>query len=388
MKPIIPLNELKIRNLQPKPKIYKVFDGGGLYLEVLPSGTKVWRLKHKVNNKDTRTNLGKYPIVSLKTARESAAKLKSGIIEPVTNLYTVKELCGDWAKQFEGSVTLKTWKRKQYYINKCIIPQIGIMDVKSLTAGIILEKVLKPIDEKGIQETAHKLKITISQILRFGVATGKVERDYTLDLRGVLSPIRVKHYPTILDKYKIGRLILDIKHYSGSPIVSYALKILPYLFVRPGELRHAEWVEIDFKDKIWRISADKMKLKRQHLVPLSNQVIIMLEELKEISGNGQYLFPGSRTKIRPISDAAINAALRYLGYNQDEMTGHGFRAMASTLLNEMGYNSDWIERQLAHVETNGVRAAYNHADYLPERRKMMQYWADFLDKLAADALIR
>ncbi|MDR3203125.1 MAG: site-specific integrase [Deltaproteobacteria bacterium] len=252
-----------------------------------------------------------------------------------------------------------------------------------LNPKIILAELLRPIEDAGFNETAHQVQSIIGRILRYAVACGYCERDSTQDLKGALAPVVVKHRPTIVDKTKIGRLITDIHSYQGSVSVTFALRVLPYVFVRPGELRHAQWHEIDLEAALWTIPAEKMKMRSRHLVPLSTQVVSILTELKKNTGPDGFLFPGARTKCKPISDVAINAALGYLGYARDEICGHGFRAMASTLLNEMGFASDWIERQLAHCERNNVRAAYNHAEYLPERRKMMQQWADFLDSLRA-----
>jgi integrase len=390
MKLVLPLTNLRVRNLKAKATRYKVFDGAGLFLEVMISGTKSWRLKYYAEGKEKVETLGNWPDITVKQAREKAVTFKKQLASGghPSELCTVDKLCQDWGERFLKTLSFKDAKRKTYFIERYILPAIGNLAVSELTPALILNQVLRPIEENGTIETAHKVKFLLSQILRYGVATEQAPRDFTVDLKGALTTKKVQHRPTILDKDKIGRLILDTKHYSGSPAVTYALRILLYVFVRPGELRYAEWSEINLDEKVWRIPAEKMKMRAQHLVPLSDQVIAMLTELKEHTGKGRYLFPGSRTKVNTISDAAINAALRYLGYQREEICGHGFRSMASTLLNEMGYSSDWIERQLAHSEQNSVRAAYNHAEYLPERRKMMQVWADFLDDLARKALSR
>jgi integrase len=246
---------------------------------------------------------------------------------------------------------------------------------------MILELVLRPLEKRGILETVHRVKSLLNQIFQYGLACGQIERNPISDLTGAIPyPVSV-HRATILIPEKIGRLLNNIQEYTGAASVYYALNILPYVFVRPGELRNATWDEINFEEKIWRIPAPRMKMRSAHLVPLADQVIKLLTELRVYTGKDKYLFPGARTRTKPISDVTINAALRYLGYEKHEITGHGFRAMASTLLNEQGFNSDWIERQLAHCEKNGVRAAYNHANYLKERISMMQAWADYLDKL-------
>jgi integrase len=245
----------------------------------------------------------------------------------------------------------------------------------------ILNNILRPVEDSGAVYSAHRLMEVLGQILMFRVASGLAERDGTQDLAGALVPFVVKHRATVVDKKKVALLMANIRNYPGSPVVAYALRVLPYFFVRPGELRHAEWEEIDLGERIRRIPAGKMKTRSPHLVPLSAQVAGWMGELKENTGKGKYLFPGARANDRPMSDVAVLAALRYLGYGRKEICAHGFRAMASTMLNEMGYNPDWVERQLAHSELNGVRAAYNHAEHLPERRKMTQEWADFLDSL-------
>ena len=387
MKPILPLTELKLRNSQAKSKTYKIFDGNGLYLEVLPSGTKSWRLVLRIDGKEKRITLGRWPDMGLKAARDGAAKRRNGEVEKKAEM-TVNELCESWMTVYLSRVSKKEAARKRYFVKNYIAPPIGELPLGKLTPPLILGKVLRPVEALGYLESAHRVKSVMSQILRYGVGEGFVERDFTLDLRGCLAPVAVTHRAAIFDQKKIGRLLMDIKEYMGTPSVAYALRILPYVFTRPGELRRAEWSEIDFDERVWRIPAEKMKMRSQHLVPLSDQVAAWMLELREHTGGGRLLFPGVRSIDKPISDVTINAALRYLGYGKDQITGHGFRAMASTLLNERGYNSDWIERQLAHVERNGVRAAYNHADYLPERRKMMQDWADLLDSLALDVSFR
>jgi integrase len=378
------LTELKIRNSLPKDKRYKLFDGDGLYLEVLPSGAKSWRTLVRADGKESRPTLGRWPETSLKRARELSRELKLKPPDEAPSR-TFGALSREWLAKFGDAVTPKERRRKVFLLERNILPAIGDSAVSDLNAVMLLERVFKPCEATGHYETLKRLKTLVSQVLRYGVAGGEVESDFTSDLRGALKSPVAMHRATILDKAKIGRLLDDIRHYTGTPSVSYALRILPYVFVRPGELRNAEWSEFDFGERLWRIPAEKMKMRSRHLVPLSDQVLASLEELREFTGDGKYLFPGPRTRVKPITDMAVNAALRYLGYGGDEICGHGFRAMASTLLNEMGNNSDWIERQLAHSERSGVRAAYNHAEWLPERRKMMQDWADFLDGLMAAA---
>ena len=242
--------------------------------------------------------------------------------------------------------------------------------------------VLRRIEARGAIETAHRELSTCGQIFRYGVANGYCDRDIATDLRGALKPVVHTHHPSITDQDGVADLLRRIDEYQGGNVVRCALRLAPLFFVRPGELRHAEWSEFNIERQEWRIPSEKMKARVLHIVPLSKQALTILEnELRPITGAERYLFPGRRGSARPMSENTVNAALRYMGYEKDEMTGHGFRSMASTLLNELGYNRDWIERQLAHGERNEVRSAYNYAEYLPERRKMMQEWADYLDEL-------
>ena len=222
---------------------------------------------------------------------------------------------------------------------------------------------------------------------RYAVATGRAERDPSADLRGSLPPVNERHHASITEPRKIGELLRAIEGYTGSLATRCALLLAPLTFVRPGELRHAEWSEFDLANAEWRIPAEKMKMRAQHIVPLSSQAVAILNELQLLTGVGSYVFPGARTNGRPMSENTVNAALRRLGYSNDDMTGHGFRSMASTLLNEQGWNRDAIERQLAHAERDSVRAAYNYAEHLPERRNMMQAWANYLDGLKTGATV-
>lgn len=384
MKVAQPLTETRIRNLRPESSKKKmVADGNGLYIDVLPSGRKTWRLRRQDGGANTTVSLGAWPEVSLKEAREKARALR--LDAGKANEMTIGELCEEWRKKHRSAVTEKEANRHAHFIDAYVVPAIGEVPVNALKPLTVLNKVLRPIEEMGYYETAHRVKGMLSRVFRYGVLLDVAERDLTQDLKGSLAPIRHSHRPTITSDAEVGRLMLAIKSYTGSPAVTYALRILPYVFTRPGELRRAEWDEIDLADKMWRIPAEKMKMRSPHMVPLSDQVAAMMARLREHTGGGRLLFPGSRSSAKPISDMAINAALRYLGYEQGEICGHGFRGMASTMLNERGYSPDWIERQLAHSERGGVRAAYNHAQWLPERRKMMQDWADLLDRLADNA---
>ncbi|MDR2198967.1 MAG: site-specific integrase [Deltaproteobacteria bacterium] len=281
--------------------------------------------------------------------------------------------------------TEKNTNRYRYYLDTYILPKLGLFSMEEITSKFILDEVLRPLETKDLIDTARRVKGVISNVFQYAITLSEIQHNPASDLGGLLKIKKTKHRATILDPLEIGRLLDDIASYNGTPSVEFALKILPYVFTRPGELRNVEWTEIDFIKKVWIIPAAKMKMRSQHCVPLSRQVLFLFEELKKYTGNGKYLFPG-RAANKPISDVTLIAALRYLGYSSERICPHGFRALASTTLNELGYNSDWIERQLAHCERSGVRAAYNHADYLKERTRMMQEWADHLDKLCQDYL--
>ena len=261
-----------------------------------------------------------------------------------------------------------------------IFPLIGTRTVGNINAPELLET-LRRIEARGAIDTAHRALQTCGQIFRYAIATGRAERDIAADLRDALPPVKAASFASITEPNAIGALLRDIDAYPGNLVVRAALQIAPYVFVRPGELRRAEWAEFNLDAAEWRIPAEKMKMKEMHIVPLARQVVTILEDLRQYTGGSLYLFPSLRANSAPISDVALLAALRRMGYGKEEMTVHGFRSMASTLLNEQGYNRDWIERQLAHGERNSVRAAYNYAQYLPERRRMMQEWADYLDGL-------
>ena len=267
-----------------------------------------------------------------------------------------------------------------YRLNTYIFPSIGKRHIARLEAQDILA-IVKPIEAKGNNETSRRVLQIINQVFRYAVIRGKAKHNITADLHGALSPRKVTHRAAVLEKEKVGQLLGAIDDYAGYFPLVCALKLAPMLFVRPTELRCATWQEFDLDAGEWRIPSERMKMRRTHIVPLSHQALTILRELKKFSGDGHYLFPSTRTETRPISDATMLNALRRMGYQKQEMSVHGFRSIASTLLNELGYNRDWIERQLAHGDSNGVRAAYNYAEYLPERKKMMQEWSDYLDGL-------
>ena len=389
------LTDRAIVNLKATGKIHKHFDGGGLYVHVSPTGGKLWRLFYRFNGKTKLVSFGSSPAVSLKAAREHRDRAKELLAQGIDPGEYKKEARQNEAALFENTfdAVAHEWFMKlqtrctpgyakivKSRMERHLFPAIGkrpIAEIKPLE----LLTALRPVEAQGALETVHRLLQICGSVFRYAVATGKVERAITSDLRGALTPRKVRHHSTITEPRKVGALLRAIDSYQGQFTVACALKLAPLVFVRPSELRCAEWGEFNFDAAEWRIPAERMKMRVQHIVPLAKQTLDILNALRPVTGTGKYLFPSMRTQDRPISNNTINAALRRLGYDKDEMTGHGFRSMASTLLNEQGWNRDAIERQLAHGERNGVRAAYNFAEFLPERRKMMRAWANYLDKL-------
>lgn len=388
------LTEKAVAQAKPQEKIYRMYDQAGtnFCLEVTPAGGKRWRLRYRHQGKEKMMSLGTYPLVTLKEARERAWAARKEIergVDPVQKkkaatdgAVTFRRIAREWWEKFMeprgGKYPGEVWRR----IEREALPFIGDMPLGKITAPDILE-ILRRVEARGVVETAHKIKNFISQVLRYGIACGLIHHNPARDLNGALAPRSRATRPAIIDPKAAGELMRKIKGYER-PIIRCGLVLAALTFVRPGELRHAEWSEVDLQNAEWRIPAEKMKMKRPHIVPLARQAIEVLQDLKQFTGEGKYLFPSVRTGARPMSDGTINAALRALGYAKNEMTGHGFRAMATSLLSEQGWGTDAIERQLAHVEANSVRAAYHRSEHLEERRKMMQAWADYLDKLASE----
>ncbi|HMM38187.1 MAG TPA: integrase arm-type DNA-binding domain-containing protein [Desulfovibrio sp.] len=391
------LTNTAIRNAKPGPKPQRLFDGGGMYLEISPAGGKLWRLKFRFGGKEKRLALGAYPAVGLADARdkaEAARKLLAQGVDPSAarkaekageeaEAETFATLALDWFGRFRHTFTAKHGDTVMHRLKTDVFPWLGHRPVREITAPEILA-VVRRIEDRGAAETARRQLQKIGQILAFAVATGRAERNPAADLRGAVPPPAKRHFAALTDSFKVAELLKDIDAYQGSHVVRCALRLAPLLFVRPGELRHAEWAEfeLDGRTPLWRIPPEKMKMRRQHLVPLAPQAVAILRELHPLTGAGKYLFPGNRPgKI--ISENTLGAALRTLGYTSEEMTAHGFRAMASTMLNEIGWPPDVIEAQLAHAPKNAIRAAYNRAQYLSQRIEMMESWADFLDRLKA-----
>jgi integrase len=396
----MPLTDTAIRNAKPKDKQYKISDEKALYLLVKKAG-KYFRFDYRFAGKRKTLAIGVYPDVTLAEARQQrdeARKLLREGVDPSQHKRETKRMLEDLAvnnfeavarEWFEKSSRIWTEGHSIRIIRRLelnIFPWLGNRPVKLITAPELLT-VLQKIEKRGAFETAHRVKQICGQIFRYAIATGRAERDPSADLRGALTPTKPKNMAAITDPKKIGGLLRAIDGYDGHIATICALRLAPLTFVRPGELRHVEWSEIDLDNGVWKIPSHKMKMRSPHVIPLSKQAIDVFRMIEPVTGDGRYVFPSLRSTARPMSNNTANAALRRMGYTKDEMTGHGFRAMASTILHEQGWPSDVIERQLAHSEGNSVKAAYNHAQHLPERRRMMQAWADYLDALKSSAQV-
>ena len=399
-KRIAPLTDTKVRTTKPTEKPQKLFDGGGLFLLVTPTGGRLWRFKYRFGGSEKLLSIGTYPETSLAEARQrrdqASALLAKGIDPSETKkaqkaagnqeTETFEIIAREWYAKFSPSWATSHAKTTIRRLELFIFPWLGARPVKTITAPELLAA-LRRIEAKGALETAHRVKQVCGQVFRYAIATGRAERDPSGDLRGAIPPASGKHMATITDPKEIAGLLRSIDDYRGGIVTRCALQLAPLVFVRPGELRQAEWSEFNLETAEWRIPAEKMKAGTVHIVPLSRQAIDILREIHPLTGHGRYVFPSPRTDSRPMSSNAILSALRRMGYAKDEMSGHGFRSMASTLLNEQGWNRDAIERQLAHAEKNRVRAAYNYAEFIPERKKMMQAWADYLEGIKSGAKI-
>ena len=402
------LTDLMIRKLKlsTNGKAKKYTDGGQLYLLVNTTG-KYWRYNYRFQKKQKTLCIGVYPDIGLAEARkahEEARELLSRGIDP--NQYktmqkysgagldgTFEAVAREWFLMWKDDHSKSHVSRTLSRLEKDIFPWLGSRAMVDIEPPEIL-MVLRRVESRGALETAHRIKQLIGQVFRYGVATGRAVRDQTADLKGALKPYRKKHFPAISSPKEIGQLLRVIDNYAGSFVVRCAFKLSPLVMLRPSELAGAEWSEIDFENKLWTIPVKRMKARQiikdenasVHQVPLSKQAIDVLLEIYPLTGRFQHVFTGARDRRKPMSSAAINTALKRLGY-QNTMTAHSFRAMASSLLNEMGFNPDAIERQLSHKDDNKVRAAYNRAQYLEERRDMLQQWADYLDRLKNGAEI-
>ncbi|MGH6744329.1 integrase [Novosphingobium sp. PhB55] len=394
------LSATAVDRARPREKPYKLSDRDGLYLLVKPSGARYWRMNFKLHQLQRTASFGRYPEVSLAEARqrllEARRQLKQGI-DPVYQAklnkmaasiaagHTFRSVAEEWLEKMRLEEKSAKSIRKCEWQLSLVMPDIGNRPISQITAHEVLLS-LKKIESTRKFYTATSLRALCGQIFRYAVATARAERDVCVDLRGALVTPKVVHRPAITAPKQVGALMRAIHDYDGAKYTSIALRLLAHTFVRPGELRHAEWKELDLDRSVWIIPPHKMKMRRPHTIPLSRQALAIIGEIDHGENFSMYLFPGMRSTKRPLSDNTINAALRRMGYEKDEMTAHGFRAMAATLLNEMGtWNPDAIERQLAHAEPNSVRRAYTRGQHWDERVRMMQHWSDYLDQLRGGA---
>jgi len=391
----MPLTDAKIKTAKPQDKDYKLADEKGLFLLVKKAGGKYWRLKYRYRTKEKLLAIGVYPDVSLAQARaerDTARALIAQDTDPMTQRKTEKA-----AKLLAGAnsfdVVSREWLAKRgpksesgdarlnRILEKDLSPYIGSLPISEITPPELLSA-LRRIEARGALETAKKAKQTAGQVFRFAVASGLAERDPSADLKGALQQTKVTHYAAITEPKEVGRLMVAIHTYQATPAVMSAIKLAPLFFCRPGELRKLEWSEVNFEERRIEIPAKKMKQEEPHIIPLADQALVILENQYKVSNNSRYVFPNARTLSRPLSENGIRTALRTMGYTNEQMTPHGFRAIARTLLDEvLGYPPDWIDHQLAHAvrDTNG--RAYNRTKHLENRRTMMQSWADYLDTL-------
>jgi integrase len=405
------LTDKEIQALKPREKKYKVFDAGGLYLLIHPKFGKYWYLQYHIHGRPQEVAFGTYPKVGLKLARERQEEARQQLAKGL-NPKVVKRaarharsilfngVAEEWIQMMstpakpshEGAVTgpvldPATVKKHRWIVDTYLNPALGTWPIAQITAQEFLP-LLKGIEEQGKSETAHRVRSLASRIFCYAHATGRAPQgDVTTSLRDALAPAVVVHHATITEPLEVGKLLLAIDRYTGLPETCCALKLAPLVMLRPRELRFGEWVEVNFEKAEWRIPAARMKMDSPHIVPLSNQALVVLYDLKKVAAEKlRYMFPVLGSKEGVMSENTINLALRTLGYAGSVMTAHGFRSMASTLLNEQQrWHPDAIERQLAHAPRNKVRAAYNYAEHLPERRRMMQAWADYLDELKETA---
>ena len=378
------LTELQVKSAKPKDKRYMMRDDKGLYLRVDPSGNKYWILRYWEQKKEHQISLGPYPDLSLKDARIKRDEIQTARAKGETPLSTMgrypqifADVVAEWLKVRMADRAESYVRTVRLRLNKYILPEIGATPLMKITSADVL-KSCRDIESLGHNETARRVKTLIGQVYSFAIAAGYTDSDPTAALHRALKPQSRKHYATFTDSAGIAMLMRAITAYPYT-VMRCALLFSVYTFARPGEVRAAEWSEI--KGDVWDIPVGKMKMKRRHIVPLSSQVKSVLEELRPLTGKGRWLFPSPRNDGRCMSDNGVRTALRSMGFTKEQITPHGFRAMFSTIANEHGINRDVIERQLAHVEENTVRGAYNHAEYMPERIKLMQWWADYLDGL-------
>lgn len=391
------LSDVKIRSLKARGKIYKVSDDRGLFLEVNPTGSKLWRYRYLLHGKDKRIALGSYPAVGLADARKKRDEIQQQIAkgtdpvlerkrEKLAAAYSAANSFGEIAKEYiekmvaDGRAETTTMKANWLLEQLKPIASMPVADIKPIEVLAALKK----LEGRGKHESARRCRSFASRVFRYAVATGRGEVDPTSVLRGALITPRIKHHPAIVEPEAVGELLRAIDAYSGNAITRLACQISPHVMLRPGELRQAEWDDIDLGKGVWNIPAERMKMRRPHAVPLSRQVVGYLEELAPLTGPDGFIFPAFHTSRRPMSENTVNQAFRRMGYGVGEVTAHGLRTTASSLLNESGrWSADAIERSLAHADANVIRGIYNRGRYWEERVAMHQWWSDYLDELRA-----
>jgi integrase len=379
-----------IRALTPRERSRKLFDRDGLYLLVQPSGSRLWRFRYRFGGLEKLISLGRYPEVSLKQARakrdQARRQVASGVNPSAqrqatkqSRANTFEEIAREFLREHSKLVGHRTMAKANWLLPTFLSPEIGSRPIAEVEPPELLAA-LRKIEARGLTDTVQRTKILAGQIFRYAIATGRAKRDITHDLRGAVITRPARHRAALVDPKEVGLLLRALDAYQGQPSTRYALRLLPYVFLRSAELRGAEWAEIDFDAAMWRVPASRMKLREAHVVPLAPQSLQLLRELQQFTGSGPYLFPGL-VPGKVISENTLNQGLMRLGYSSDQQTPHGFRTIASTMLNELGWSPDLIELQLAHVDRDSVRSAYNRAQRLSDRRKLMQAWADHLDAL-------
>lgn len=400
----MPLTDAAIRAALPKDKPWKLFDGGGLYLLIHPNGSRYWKMKYRFAGKEDKLSFGVYPDVKLKEARErrddAKRLMRDGIDPKVQRLTkakpdrTFKVIAEEWLATLQAEdestdapakkpLASKTLAKKRFWLDEYVFPFIGSRAPDQVIPPEVVN-IVRRIEKRGFNETAHRVYWMINKIYRYAKASGDVEANPAADLGEALAPVVTKNHAAIIDPVAVGGLLRAIDGYNGEPVTQLLLKLLPYVFLRNSEIRCGEWSEINFSAAEWRIPGPRMKMPDYHIVPLSTQALDILQQLHQLTGHRRLMFPGQRSKERPISNNTVNAALRRMGYSTiDDMTGHGFRTVADTFLNELGWNGDAIELQLAHKERKKTRRVYNKAQKLSDRRQMMQAYADYLDGLRA-----
>ena len=392
------LTDTKLKALKVQDASYRMADSNGLCIEVRPTGAKVWRYRYRINDKASMVTIGEYPAVSLQQARTERDKLRAMVkagtnpahaqraakaanVERNANTFGAIGL-EYLAKREREGITAHSVERDRRALETYLAP-IYDSPISDVTAPMLLAA-LRKLEQRGVIETTHRARALAGRVFKYAIATGRGERNPAADLTGALERLQVRHFPSVTKPEQIGALLRALHSYQGSVVTQAALKLAPLVFVRPGELRHAKWEDIDLDAAEWRYMVTKTKT--QHIVPLSTQAVAILRELHPYTKRSAYVFPSERTASRPMSENTINAALRGMGYDRDTMTGHGFRAMARTLLDEvLGFRPDYIEHQLAHTVKDPLGRAYNRTTHLPERTKMMQAWSDYLDALRDDS---